>query len=141
MPDDILLKAYQAKQAVRDCIAHRAALALAEIESAERHKDYFSAIHGRHQGRVAVTDQQLDVLALLLDHRELSDVENDGGYHRTMYADELNALMTAQIQAIQMEELVRSRAGSSHQDDDATSSAGSSHHSDDGGNVPFTGLL
>ena len=108
MPDDILLKAYQAKQAVCDCITHWAALALAEIESADQHKDYFSAIHGRHQARVAVTDKQLDVLAVLLDHRELLDAEDDRGYHHAMYADELNALMTAQIQAIQMEELVGS---------------------------------
>lgn len=139
MPDNLLIKAYQVKRASRNSIAHRAALALAEFEEAELHKAYLSAVHARQQERVALTDEQLDVLALLLSDRGLSDVEDDTNYQRTTYAEELSALMVAQMEAIQMEELVHSRADPSHQDDD-TVSTDSSDDGDDGGNVPFMGL-
>ena len=102
------MMAYNVKQVAHNSIAHRAALTLAEIEEAELQKVYLSAIHTRQEERVVVTDEQLDVLALLLDERGLSDVEDDGGYHRTTYAKELNALMVAQMQAIRMEGLVQS---------------------------------
>ena len=144
IPDNLLLMAYNVKQVAHNSIAHRAALALAEIEEAELQKVYLSAIHMRQEERVAVTDEQLDVLALLLDERGLSDVEDDGGYHHAMYAKELNALMVAQMQAIWMEGLVQSRASLSHQDADAPASTGSSHDGDatsDEGNVPSMGLV
>ena len=47
MPDRVLFKAYQSKQADRDCIAHCVALTLAEIKLTERRKDYLSAIYGQ----------------------------------------------------------------------------------------------
>lgn len=136
MPDRTLLKAYQAKQANRDCVAHRVALSLAEIESAERYKDYLAAVHGQQEGILAVTDTQLQVLADLVDDRGLSDVEDDGGYHRAVYADELVALTVAEEQVNQMKEVVDSRAHPIWPDlnDDSLSE-------DEDNNVPFTGLL
>ena len=131
IPDDLLLMAYSVKQAARNSITHRAALALAEVEEAELQKAYSSAMHAKQQERVAVTDEQLDLLGLLLDERGLSDVEDKGGYDRATYAKELNELMVAQMQAVQMEELMQSQGSLFRQDDDVLASTGLSHQ--DGG--------
>lgn len=136
--------AYNVKQAARNSIAHRAAVALAEIEEADLRRDYFSAVYARQQEQVAVTDEQLNVLAVLLNERGLSDIEDDGSYDRAAYAKHLEALMTAQMQVIQMEELVQSRVSLPCQDDNALASTGSSHDGDatsDEGSVPFTGRV
>ncbi|KIM57483.1 hypothetical protein SCLCIDRAFT_28821 [Scleroderma citrinum Foug A] len=136
MPDRVLLKAYQAKQVNRNCIAHRVALALAEIESAKRHKDYLTAVHGQHEGALAVTSAQLQLLAELLDDRGLSDVEDDGGFHRAVYADELIALTIAEGQTDQVKEVVDSRAHPIWPDPDNESLG-----KDEDNDIPFMGLL
>lgn len=136
LPDRVLLKAYQAKQADRDCIARGVALTLAEIESAERHKDYLSAIYGQREGELAVTKEQLDVLEELLDKRGLSDVEDDSGFHRAVYADELVALTIVEGQTNQMKEVVESRV--SWRDPDLGDEESSS---DEDRKLPFMGLL
>ena len=136
MPDRVLLKAYQAKQANRNCIAHRVSLALAEIESTERHKDYLTTVHGQHEGALAVTNAQLQLLAELLDDRGLSDVEDDGGYHRAVYADELVTLTIAEGQVDQVKEVVDSWARPIWPNLDDESSG-----EDEDNNIPFTGLL
>ena len=73
---------------------------MAEFEEAELHKAHLSAVHARQQERVALTDEQLDILALLLSDCGLSDVEDDTNYQHTTYAEELSALMVAQMEAI-----------------------------------------
>ena len=136
MPDRVLLKAYQAKQANHNCIAHCVALALAEIESAERHKDYLTAVHGQHKGALTVTSAQLQLLAELLDDRGLSDVEDDGGFHRAVYVDKLVALTIAEGQTDQVKEVVDSRAHPIWPNPDNESSG-----EDKDNDIPFTGLL
>ena len=136
--------AYNVKQAARNSIAHRAAVALAETEEADLQRAYLSAVYVRQNERVAVTDEQLNVLEVLLNERGLSDIEDDGSYDRATYAEELQALMVTQMQAIQMEELAQSRASLSCQDDNALASTGSSHDGDaasDEGSVSFTGRV
>ena len=66
-----------------------------------------------------------------MDRRGLSDIEDDGGYHRAVYADELVALTIAEGQTNQMKEVVDSRA--SWSDDDESS--------DEDRKLLFTGLL
>jgi len=136
MPDRVLLKVYQAKQASRNCITHRVSLALAEIESAERHKDYLTAVHGQHEGTLAVNNAQLQLLAELLDDRGLSDMEDDGGYHRAVYADKLVALTIAEGQTNQVKEVADSRAHPIWPDLDDESLG-----EDEDNNIPFMGLL
>ena len=136
MSDRVLLKAYQAKQANCNCIAHRVALALAEIESAKRHKDYLTTVHGQHEGALAVTSAQLQLLAELLDDHGLLDVEDNGGFHRAVYADELIALTIAEGQTDQVKEVVDSWAHPIWPDPDNESSG-----EDEDNNIPFTGLL
>lgn len=136
MPDRVLLKAHQAKRADVDCITHRVALILAEIESAERQKDLLSAICEQHKGELAISEVQMDVVTTVLDRRGLMDAEDDGAHYRSVYADELAALTIAEGQAVQMEEVVKSRAESwpvSDDDDD--------EFSDEDSKLPFTGLL
>ncbi|KIM50450.1 hypothetical protein SCLCIDRAFT_145480 [Scleroderma citrinum Foug A] len=135
MPDGVLFKAYQSKQADCDCVAHHVALTLAEIESTEQRKDYLSAIYGQHEGELSVTKAQLDILEELLDGRGLSDIEDDGGYHCTVYADELVALTIAEGQTNQMKGVVDSRASWTQHVGDHDES------SDDDSKLPFTGLL
>ena len=131
IPNRVLLKAYQSKRADRDCVAHRVALALAEVESTEQRKDYLSAVHGQREGELAVAKAQLDILEELLDRRGLSDIEDDGGYHRAVYADELVALTIAEGQTNQMKEVMDSWA--SWSDDDESS--------DEDRKLLFMGLL
>ena len=132
MPDRALLKAHKLKRADRDCVLHRVSLALAEVESAERHKDYLNAI--QHEGEP--TTAQLDVLNKFLDYRGMSDVEDDGGYYRAVYAEELVALTIVEAQMNQMEEVVHFRdmwSGDGNEDEDGDE--------DEDADVPFTGLL
>ncbi|KIM52796.1 hypothetical protein SCLCIDRAFT_32375 [Scleroderma citrinum Foug A] len=135
MPNRVLFKAYQSKQADRDCVAHHVALTLAEIKSTEQRKDYLSAIYGQHEGKLSVTKAQLDILKELLDGHGLSDIEDDGGYHRAVYADELVALTIAEGQTNQMKGVVDSRASWTQHVGDHDES------SDDDSKLPFTGLL
>ena len=136
MPDRVLLKAYQAKQANRNCIAHRVALALAEIKSAEQHKDYLTAVHRQHEGALAVTSAQLQLLAELLDDCGLSDVEDDGGFHRAVYTDELVMLTITEGQTDQVKEVIDSRAHPIWPNPDDESLG-----EDEDNDIPFTGLL
>ena len=136
MPDGVLLKAYQAKQVNRNCITHCIALALAEIKSAKQNKDYLTAVHGQHEGALTVTCAQLQLLAELLDDHGLSDIEDDGGFHRAVYADELVALTITEGQTDQVKEVVDSRAHPIWPDPDNESSG-----EDEDNNIPFTGLL
>ena len=61
-------------------------------------------------------------------------MEDDGGYYRAVYADELVALTIVEAQMNQMEEVVHSRdmwSGDGNEDEDEDEDAG----------VPFTGPL
>ena len=136
LPNRVLLKAYQAKQADHDCIAHGVALALAEIESTEQYKDYLFAIYGQCKGELAVTKEQLDVLKELLDGRGLSDVEDDGGFHCAVYTDELVALTIVEGQTNQMKDVVESRVSWSNPD-----LRGEESSSDEDRKLPFMELL
>jgi len=66
-----------------------------------------------------------------LDRCGLSDIEDDSGYHRAVYADEFVALTIAEGQTNQMKEVVDSWA--SWSDDDESS--------DEDRKLLFTGLL
>ena len=111
MPDRILKKAYQAKLADRECSAQRLSLTLAEIKSAERHKDYLIAVKEDREAGLSISDAQLDILKHLMDERSLDNVEDDGGFHCAVYADELISLSIANGQITQMQEAVLSRPG------------------------------
>ena len=111
MPDRILKKAYQAKLADHECSAQQLSLTLAEIESAERRKDYLIAVKEDHEAGLSISDTQLDILKHLMDERSLDNIEDDGGFHRAVYADKLISLSIANGQITQMQEAVLSRPG------------------------------
>ena len=138
MPDLVLKKAYDVKRADHDCIAHRVALTLAEIESAERHKDYLDVIQRQHQRALALSSAQLDLLSEILDDREMSDVEDDGGYHRAVYADELVQLTIAEGQMKQVSEVMDLREKWMDNDDNNDQEEDGSSEEDR--DVPFMGL-
>ena len=135
MPDRVLLKAHQAKKADLDRITHRVALALAEVESAERQKDFMSTVCEQYKGELAVSEVQMDVVTKVLDNRGLLELEDDGAYHRAVYADELVALTIAEGQAVQIQEVVRSRRDEGWPDPE------DDEFSDKDSKLPFTGLL
>ncbi|KAL4073272.1 hypothetical protein V8B97DRAFT_2005927 [Scleroderma yunnanense] len=136
MPDRVLLKAYQTKQVNCNCIAHHIALTLAEVKSAEQHKDYLTAVHGQHEGVLAVTNAQLQLLVELLDDHGLLDIEDNGGYHHAVYADKLIALTITEGQANQVKKVIDSQAHPIWPDLDNELLG-----KDEDNNVPFTGLL
>ena len=125
MPDRVLLKAHQAKKADLDCITHHVALTLAEVESAERQKDFMSA----------VCKVQMDVVMKVLDNCGLLEAEDDGAYHCAVYVDELMALTIAEGQAVQIQEVVRSCR------DEGWPDLEDDEFSDEDSKLPFTGLL
>ncbi|KAL4068544.1 hypothetical protein V8B97DRAFT_2008821 [Scleroderma yunnanense] len=119
MPNRVLLKAYQAKQVNHNCIAHHVTLTLA-----------------KHEGALAVTNAQLQLLAELLDDHGLSDVEDNGGYHHAVYMNKLVTLTIAKGQANQVKEVIDSWAHPIWPDPDNELLG-----KDEDNNVPFTGLL
>lgn len=130
MPELVLKKAYNAKQADHDCIVHCVALTLAEIKSAERHKDYLDIVQRQHEGELTTSSAQLDLLSEILDGHRMSDVEDDGGYHHAVYADELVQLTITKGQMNQVTEVMDSRS-MWRGDDDGDGS------SEEDGNIPF----
>lgn len=133
MPDLVLKKVYDAKRADRDCVAHRVALTLAEIELTERCKDYLDVVQRQHEEELATSSAQLDLLSDILDGRGMSDVEDDGGYHCAVYADELVQLTIAEGQMNQVTEVMDSRSKWRGDEDEDRSS-------EEDRNVPFTGF-
>ena len=118
MPDLVLKKAYDVKQADRDCIVHHVAFTLAKIESAEQHKDYLDDIQRQHQGVLALSSAQLDMLSKILDDHGMSDMEDDGGYHHAAYADELIQLTITEGQMKQVNKVMDSWGKWMDHDDD-----------------------
>ncbi|KAF8834524.1 hypothetical protein BDN67DRAFT_1016422 [Paxillus ammoniavirescens] len=98
MPSNLVRQAYEAKQALHNCMLQHIALTEAEIESAEHYRDFLIGLHGKHQEELATFHQLvLEMLKGMFDGRTMEETEDVGFYH-AVYADELVVLTVAQGQ-------------------------------------------
>ena len=62
LPNRVVRKPYQAKKVDHESVAHRLAQTLAEVASAEQHKDYLVAVQEECKGELSLSSAPLDVL-------------------------------------------------------------------------------
>ena len=89
MPDRIIKKAYQARLAAQESIVNCLQLTLSELETLERLRDYLRAIKEEQDAGLAISSAQLDDVASVMEAHSLQNIEDDGEFYRTAYADEL----------------------------------------------------
>ncbi|KAG9318833.1 hypothetical protein JVU11DRAFT_937 [Chiua virens] len=102
LPQDILQKAYEAKRADRDSIVHQVAQTAAAIESLERHRVFLAAVKQHQEVELTAAESVLGIVKGMLSPRSLVDVEDDRGYYRAVFADELIGLTVAETQLQQI---------------------------------------
>ncbi|KAF8549154.1 hypothetical protein OG21DRAFT_1488767 [Imleria badia] len=110
MPDRILLSAFNAKRADRDCIAQRVALTTAEIKSSQQHVAFLSAMREQHSGDLTISEEQLQILDHLLGLRGLSELEQDAIYYQTAQTHELTTLGDCQSHVNHIQSVIGSRS-------------------------------
>ena len=94
-------------------------------------------IQRQHQGVLALSSAQLDLLSKILDDHGMSDMEDDGGYHHAAYADELIQLTVTEGQMKQVNKVMDSWGKWMDHDDDDDQEDG---FLEEDHNVPFMGL-
>jgi len=106
MPDRILQRAFDAKQADHDCIALWLALTTVEIKSSEEQISLLSTMREQHNGDLAVSGAYLDILNQALGARGLAKVEENKQYYRNERTAWLAALGAAQMHLSQMYDVI-----------------------------------
>ncbi|KAG6372043.1 hypothetical protein JVT61DRAFT_8750 [Boletus reticuloceps] len=107
-PQEVLQKAYEAKRADRDTVVHRVAQTASEIEAVERHRDFLSVVQRYEENLLAAEESVLDLLKNTLSPRTLGEVEDDSGYYRAVFSEELVALTIADTQLSHIREVAQS---------------------------------
>lgn len=77
---------------------HQVAQTAAEIEALERHREFLSAVKRHQENQLAVEESLLTIVKNTLSPRSLCDVEDDSGYYRAVFAEELVAVTLADTQ-------------------------------------------
>lgn len=97
-PQELLQKAYEAKRADRDTVVHRVAQTASEIEALERHRQFLTAFQLHQEGQLAEEESMLGLVKAVLSPRSLQEVEDDSGFYRAIFAEELVHSVTAETQ-------------------------------------------
>lgn len=106
MPDRILQRAFDTKQADHNCIALWLALTMVEIKSPEEQISLLSTVHEQHNGDLAVSGAYLDTLNQALSSRSLAEVEENKQYYGNEHTAQLAALDAAQTHLSQIYDVV-----------------------------------
>ena len=114
MPDRIIKKAYQARLATQESVVNRLWLTILELETLEQLRDYLRAVKKEQDAGLAIFSAQLDDVTSVMEARGLQNIEDDGEFYHTAYADELIALSISNSQLNQARECILSWPGYKH---------------------------
>ena len=117
MSDEAIRTAYAAKIAAKKCILIRIALAKANIDALEKRNDFFQTLQREAEEELAAHEADIECIRMNMGGRGI--VEDDIEFYHAVYAEELVALSTADLQLAHMVvEPRRKKHGTSEDSDD-----------------------
>ena len=96
-----------AQESVINCLQ----LTILELETLERLREYLRAVKEEQDAGLAIFSAQLDDVTSVIEARGLQNIEDDGEFYRTAYADELITLSISNAQLNQAREYILSWPG------------------------------